>query len=163
VPIRVRKGARAIVPLGQAARCEEYFERYCVGYLSAQCLTTGTRKHIYGRIPNMPIANCFCKKRKLSIKKMENMVNEWANIVGVDKKDICINMIKEYSQLGQKYPVLVNLYLPTLWSANDIKGIQLGLLKVLSKYLEVKENEIFIMTSLIQSEHVVENGHILKC
>ena len=110
----------------------------------------------------MSFANCFYKKRKLSLKKLENMVNEWASIVGVDKKDICINIIKEYSQLGQKYPVLVNLYLPTLWSPNDIKRIQLGLLKVLSKYLEVKENEIFIMTSLIQSEHVVENGQIVK-
>jgi hypothetical protein len=113
-------------------------------------------------MPNMPVANCFYKKGKLSIKKMENMVNEWANIVRVDKKDICVNMIKEYSQPGQKYPVLANLYLPTLWSANDIKRIQLGLLKLLSKYLEVKENQIFIMTSLIQSEHVVENRQIVN-
>ena len=120
--------------MGQAARCEEYFEWDCTGYFFAQCLTTGTTKYKYGRMPNVPIANCFYKKRKLSIKKMENMVNEWANIVGVDKKDICINIIREYSQLGQKYPALVNLYLPTLWSPNDIKRIQLGLLKVCSKY-----------------------------
>lgn len=110
----------------------------------------------------MPIANCFCKKKNLSKEKLEEMVLEWSRIIGVNKKEVCINIINEYTQVGQKYSVFINLYLPTIWSKTNIKKIQLGLLKVISKYYNIEESEVFIVTSVVQSEHVIENGKIVK-
>jgi DNA-binding Xre family transcriptional regulator len=90
------------------------------------------------------------------------MVNEWAEIIGVSEQDICINIINDYQQLGQKYSVLINLYLPSLWNKGEVKKIQLGLLKVITKYLNINVSDIFILTSKIESENVVEKGEIIK-
>ncbi len=109
----------------------------------------------------MPIANCFCKRDEISKEKSEKIVSDWAEIAGVDEKEITVNFIHNYSQFGQSSVVLANLYLPSLWSEETIKRIQLGLMEILSKYLEIDKNEIFIMTSIINSGHVVENGNVV--
>lgn len=110
----------------------------------------------------MPIANCLCKKDNITKEKSENIVSEWAEIAEVDIKDICLNFIHNYSQFGQQYSVLANLYLPSLWSEDGIKKVQLGLLQTLAKHLELREDEIFIMTSIINSSHVIENGNVVE-
>jgi hypothetical protein len=109
----------------------------------------------------MPIATCFAAKT-VAAEKIEEIVTEWAGISGTAKKDICITLVPYHLQGGQQYDMLVNLYLPTLWSKTDVKKIQLGLLKTLCKHLELAEEKVFIMTSLIASGHVVENGAIVS-
>lgn len=109
----------------------------------------------------MPIAHCFIKEKEIVSSKIEDMAIEWANTIGVETKDVCLNLITDFYQFGQKYTILVNLYLPTVWSEDERKKIQIGLLQVLAKHLQVTPEKIFIMTSLIQSGHVVENGEIL--
>jgi hypothetical protein len=108
----------------------------------------------------MPIAICFLNK---SVERdiMNQIAREWSDNIGVDSKDICINYIQNFYQAGQQYEALVNLYLPSLWTDSDIKKIQNELLNVLVKHLHITHNLVFIITSIIESGHVVENGNII--
>jgi hypothetical protein len=108
----------------------------------------------------MPIANCFLtKKNDLLTAKGEEIITVWAQAINVDPSDITMNWITNFHQFGRSYAILVNLYLPTLWSERDIHAIQRSLQKTLTQLLAIEETEIFILTSLIQSGHVVENGN----
>ena len=54
------------------------------------------------------------------------------------------------------------LYLPDFWTPDEVKGIQVGLLETICKCLEIKKERVFILTSLITSGHVVEDGKIVS-
>jgi hypothetical protein len=54
---------------------------------------------------------------------------------------------------------LVNLFLPSIWSEENIKDIQKNLLSLLCKHFIIDESDIFIMTLLIQSGHLIEKGN----
>lgn len=110
----------------------------------------------------MPNANCFLKDKTVDRDELEKMVLEWAEVIGVDIKDICINIVTDFIQLGKKYSAMVCLYLPSLWSNNDKERIQMELLNILAKYLRTTEDNIFIVTSIVESGNVVENGEIVK-
>jgi hypothetical protein len=107
----------------------------------------------------MPIANCIVSGFELPQFDYELLINEWATKIPVSPHDVTISFIRS-SQYGHKYKLLVNLYLPTVWKEKDVEKIQLTLLEVLVKYLSLRKDEIFIMTSKILSGHVTENGEI---
>jgi hypothetical protein len=110
----------------------------------------------------MPIANCFTKNKQSSQQEIQEVAEKWAEQIKVDVKDICLTFIPKCNQGGQQYEVLVNLYLPSLWDQDNIKLIQKSLVNILSDFHNTEASEIFIMTSIIQSGHVVENGEIVE-
>jgi hypothetical protein len=110
----------------------------------------------------MPIANCFVNKEYVTSDGMDHLALEWAGRISTDVNDITINVIPAFRQLGQSYTVMVNLYLPDFWTGDEVKGIQVGLLESICKCLKIKAEEVFIMTLLITSGHVVENGKIVS-
>lgn len=110
----------------------------------------------------MPIANCFIKAGEVSMSGVESLAREWANQIDADVKDITVNVITGHQQSGQQYAVLVNLYLPDFWTEDEIKIIQLGLLNSIKECLHIDEEQVFIMTSIIEAGHVVENGKIVS-
>ena len=110
----------------------------------------------------MPIANCFIKDTPVDQLELQDLAEKWASEVNVDVKDICLTFSPHCVQGGQQYKVLVNLYLPSLWSDDQVKNIQKSLLGLLMDFLEVTASEVFIMTSIIGSGHVVENGEIVE-
>lgn len=110
----------------------------------------------------MPIANCYTNKITVSEKQLEALTNEWAQILRIDLKDICLTFIDTSYQAGQHYKIMVNLFLPSLWSKAGVKNIQLTLLRQLINHLNLHENDIFIITSIIESCHVVENGEVVE-
>ncbi|MBC9796109.1 hypothetical protein [Sinomicrobium weinanense] len=109
----------------------------------------------------MPILHCFVKQKDVPELLLDSIVKEWGMRIGVADNDICINMVSGFVQAGKSYAILANLYLPALWSDQDVRNIQQSLLEVLSGNFHVREEDIFIMTSIIQSGHVVENGQII--
>ncbi|SHF82147.1 hypothetical protein SAMN05443144_113152 [Fodinibius roseus] len=110
----------------------------------------------------MPIANCFIKDKHVSQQELQELTERWAEQVNVDIKDICLTFIPNCMQGGQQYDVLVNLYLPSLWDQDNIKQIQKSLLNILKGFFGTEASEIFIMTSIIRSGHVVEDGEIVE-
>lgn len=109
----------------------------------------------------MPIANCYVHTIKISSQQLETLVKEWAEIIEVDTKDICLTLIDISLQAGQQYKLMVNLFLPTIWSRSNIEKIQLSLHKLLKKHVKLKNEELFIITSMVPSGNVVENGQII--
>jgi hypothetical protein len=110
----------------------------------------------------MPIVNCFIKDKKVSQRELQEFAEKWASELNVEVKDICLTFISNCVQGGQQYEGLVNLYLPSLWTETDINRIQNSLLTNLCELLKTEASKIFIITSIIQSGHVVENGEIVN-
>jgi hypothetical protein len=108
----------------------------------------------------MPIATCFLNP-KIDINQISGLVTEWAGILEVEERDICINVITNFHQFGRDYEILVHLSLPSVWKEREIREIQTSLLGLLSRYCRVAPEKIFIMTNIIHSGHVVDDGEIV--
>lgn len=106
----------------------------------------------------MPIANCYINSKISKNLIFEDICGEWASLIGVDPKDISINIIRDFEQYGQNYALMIDLFLPSLWSEADVQRIQKSLSGLMSKHLKVEEREIFIKTLIIASGHVFSNG-----
>ncbi|TGM81106.1 hypothetical protein EHQ99_07035 [Leptospira bouyouniensis] len=57
---------------------------------------------------------------------------------------------------------MVILFLPSLWDKTNIERIQLSLDKLLKKHLKLGGSDVFIITNLVHSGNVTENGKIVK-
>lgn len=110
----------------------------------------------------MPIVNCFTKNENIDDQLMDDLLNKWSEKIEVDRKDISINFINNFSQKGENYEFMVFMYLPTLWSQESIKRIQLSFLESIMVIFDVKAEDVFIITTKIDSGHVVENGEVLN-
>ena len=110
----------------------------------------------------MPIANCYIKNKQVSQGELEELAGKWAEKLHIDIKDICLTVLTDFTQVGQQYEVMINLFLPSLWAEEDVKKIQKTLLELLKSYLKINSSEIFLITSIVQSGHVMENGKIAE-
>ncbi|KAA3616563.1 MAG: hypothetical protein DWQ05_12600 [Calditrichaeota bacterium] len=108
----------------------------------------------------MPIANCVIIKG--CMKRSGNLIELWAQEAGVSSEHMSVNIIASDEQLGNKYKIMANLALPTLWSTSDISSIQVGLAKALSKHFIVEINEVHVITNIVASGMVVESGQEIK-
>ncbi len=106
----------------------------------------------------MPFAVCYLDKEKLKGADFETLVSEWARTIEVSEEDITLNLVTNRAQFGSRFPVVANLYLPSLWSEDQVQIIQETLSSLVEKYLDVESDEIFIMTSIVLSGHVYSNG-----
>ncbi|HTF82099.1 MAG TPA: hypothetical protein VL947_10250 [Cytophagales bacterium] len=110
----------------------------------------------------MPIAQFLVKKDvEVSADALNNIVIDISQTIGVDEKDICLNVINDFLQAGQQYKVFVNLYLPSLWFPKDSAKVQLIFLETIVKYLSVIKDDVFIITTIVEPGNVVENGDII--
>ena len=72
-----------------------------------------------------------------------------------------VNIINSSQQTGKEYAVMANLQLPSMWSSSDISSLQIGLANALAKSFGVSINQIHIVTSIVGSGMVVEDGEEL--
>ena len=110
----------------------------------------------------MPIANCYIQNKHISRDKLEELAGKWAEELHIDVKDICLNVLTDFIQVGKQYEVMVNLFLPSIWSRHDVKTIQKTLLELLMSYFKIESSKVFLLTSIIQPGHVLENGEIVE-
>lgn len=110
----------------------------------------------------MPILHLCTSNISPTKEQLDTLVVEWANEIAVNIKDININLIETKIQAGNEYKIIANLYLPSLWNDEDISHIQLSLGRLIIKHLNLTLKDVFIMTSIIQSGNVVENGNTKK-
>lgn len=104
----------------------------------------------------MPIANCFIRPECQA--GSGNLVQLWASESGMAAKHMTMNLVKAEQQFGAQYKVMANLWLPSLWSAPDISALQIGLARALASYYELPIAEVLVVTQIIESSRVVENG-----
>lgn len=108
----------------------------------------------------MPIANCYIREELSISADFQQLIKDWAKSLQISETDITLNVITDYKQFGQQYLAMVNLFLPSLWSETDIEKIQQTLSELLQKHLKIDPGQIFIMTSIIESGHVLSKGKV---
>lgn len=106
----------------------------------------------------MPVANCMLTNIKIDKKIVAPLVSEWAAEIKIHENYITVNLIENQLQLGKNIPIFANLYLPSLWTNGEIEKIGLAFHKVLIKYFNVNDEDIFIITSIIESGNAFEKG-----
>lgn len=104
----------------------------------------------------MPIANCYVLSG--SVLKDEDIVGAWSAESGVSGEHMTVNVIEIAKQVGNSYRIMVTLLLPTVWSRSDVSALQLSLAKALARCYRVPIEEVFVVTSLVNSGFVVEAG-----
>lgn len=108
----------------------------------------------------MPVANCIfsldCPPAT------EDLVELWASESGVSSQNMSINIMTSKQQLGNQYTVMVNLLLPSIWSESEISMLQTGLARALAKCYGLALSQVHVITSIISSGRVVENGCEIK-
>ena len=86
------------------------------------------------------------------------MIELWASESKKSPEHMTINIITSSQQLGNKYPIMANLMLPSIWSSSDISLLQIGLANALSLYFNVSLEEVFVSTSIVNSGMLIEAG-----
>ena len=107
----------------------------------------------------MPIANCFIAP-DYQISPV-NIVKIWAKESGKSAEHMTVNIINSSQQVGNEYAVMANLLLPSMWSSPDISSLQIGLANALAKSFDISISQIHIVTRIIGSGMVVEDGQEL--
>lgn len=106
----------------------------------------------------MPIANCVisdaCEFSDQSI------VDTWSHHAGVSPEHMTVNFIRPCKQAGNLYAVMASLMLPSMWDESSINALQTGLATALSEYFEISIGDVHIVTQIIDSGMVVENGDL---
>lgn len=109
----------------------------------------------------MPIAICsIAPDLQLPHSEELNLVELWALAAGVAAEEMTINLQMASRQFGKQSAVIADLRLPSLWSADSVGAIQLGLSQALCAYFSVDPAKVLVTTQIVDSGLVVENGQI---
>jgi hypothetical protein len=106
----------------------------------------------------VPIANCFVRDDLTTRAPAEGLTAIWAEESGIGDEDMTINVVAGTGQHGAPYAVMAFHYLPSLWSREDVCRLQVGLASALGRSLAVDPAEVQVITSIVESGHVVEDG-----
>ena len=108
----------------------------------------------------MPIATCFIRGGLTAPVETRGLTALWAEESGVSDEHMTINVVASIAQDGAPYGVMAFLYLPSLWSSEDVRRLQVGLARALGRGFAVDPAEVQVITSIVESGHVVEKGEI---
>lgn len=108
----------------------------------------------------MPIANCFFAA-STHTPDAEMIVSTWSKRSGVASGEMTVNVVNA-AQGGKKYAVMAWLYLPSLWSSDDIVALSEGLAAALADVTGSPPSSVQVVTCIVGSGNVVEDGETLR-
>ena len=108
----------------------------------------------------MPIVNCVITQE--CSQGSGNLIELWADESGISSEHMTINIVIGSEQLENKYKIMANLALPSMWSTSDISSLQVGLAKALSQHFALAISEVHVITNIVTSGMVVESGQEVK-
>ena len=106
----------------------------------------------------MPIANCFVSDDLPLEPGIDDLTAFWSEESGVASEHMTINLIAGTRQTGAPYRVTAFLYLPSLWSSEQVRRLQVGLARALGRSFAVPPAEVQVITTIVESGRVVEGG-----
>lgn len=106
----------------------------------------------------MPIANCFVRAGVPAAAEIHGLTCLWAQESCISDDHMTINMAAGTRQDGAPYSIVAFLYLPSSWSSEDVGRLQVGLARALAKAFALDPADVQVITSIVESGHVVENG-----
>lgn len=107
----------------------------------------------------MPIANCIISSE--CQQSSNDLVKMWAAESGQSAEHMTVNIIISKEQIGKKYGVVATLFLPSVWSDSDISSLQTSLAKVLANHFSLPLRQVLVISNIVNSGMVVENGQIV--
>ena len=106
----------------------------------------------------MPIANCFIDSPP---EDPEGIVRAWSDRSGIAADEMTVNLV-HMRQGCKRYALMAWLYLPSLWSDEDVVTLSEGLALALADVLHVQLSGVQVLTSVVTSGSVVEAGETLR-
>lgn len=107
----------------------------------------------------MPIANCLVAP-PLDEPDPERIVAAWVATAGIGDQEMTVNVLRG-AQGGKRYAVMAWLYLPSLWSEQEVTVLSEGLEAALSEVCGVASTAVQVVTCVVPSGSVVEGGETL--
>lgn len=107
----------------------------------------------------MPILTCYTQ-HSVTPDQWSDLTEAWSEKIKVARKDICIHVVTDFLQISNQYVLKVELSLPSLWPDEAIQHIQHSFLNLVETKLCIEREDIFLMTHLIQSGHVIDRGKL---
>jgi hypothetical protein len=104
----------------------------------------------------VPIANCLVASVPDDL-DMSEIVAAWSNRSGIDSDEMTINLLEAH-QAGKPYAVLAWLYLPSIWPDAAVTALSEGLAAALADAFVVERSSVQVVTSIVASGLVVEDG-----
>lgn len=108
----------------------------------------------------VPIANCYVTGDSTAADP-DRVVQAWAESAGVSPNEMTVNLIS-VSQGGKRYAAMAWLYLPSLWSDEDVVALGEGLAAALAATLSVEPHAVQVLTTVVTSSSVIEAGQALR-
>ena len=109
----------------------------------------------------MPIANCILRVSP-DTEACEGVLGELSRRLDIEPENITLNFTNSDHQVGQRYDLMIHLYLPSLWTAEEAEKIGLVFIEVISKGLGVRSEDASLITTIVQSGHVIDNGTVQR-
>ncbi|NOI29258.1 hypothetical protein [Vibrio coralliilyticus] len=106
----------------------------------------------------MPIAHCTISPDLISKAETVEVIERWGSFSEQPTTDMTINFVLAEQQEGRPYQIIANFFLPSVWSEKSVSALQLGLAKALSENFSVEPKNVLVMTTILSSGFVVENG-----
>ncbi|NVJ61962.1 MAG: hypothetical protein HWE27_16340 [Gammaproteobacteria bacterium] len=107
----------------------------------------------------MPIVYCYTT---LDLPDASNeLVEQWSSLSGISSEEMTVNFVELNEQVGKQYDVMAQLFLPDLWNEADINRLQIGLAEAISEVVKVSIKGVHVITQIVTSGTVVENGKVL--
>lgn len=107
----------------------------------------------------MPIANVLVDKSlEIGEANLTDFTSSWSTESGVSSEHMTVNFVPGVCQRGVGYHLMATLHLPSLWSEDRVEALQVGLARALADRFGIGSNRVHVMTIIIQSGHVVEEG-----
>jgi hypothetical protein len=104
----------------------------------------------------VPIANCIVASVPDDL-DTSAIVAAWSNRSGIDSDEMTINVLEAH-QAGKPYAVMAWLYLPSIWPDDAVAALSEGLAAALAGAFFVELSSVQVVTSIVPSGLVVEDG-----
>lgn len=108
----------------------------------------------------MPIVSCLVPG-DAPMPAPDEIVRSWAEATGIDSSEMTVNLVPAV-QGGKRYAAIALLYLPSLWSEDDVVILGEGLAVALAAALGVELPAIQVVTTVVPSGSVVEAGKVIR-
>jgi hypothetical protein len=105
----------------------------------------------------VPIANCFVRDELPAHVEDGALTELWSEESGIGSEQMTINVIRT-RQYGAPFRAMAFLYLPSLWSSEQVRQLQTGLARALGRGFALAPADIQVITSIVESGQVVEGG-----
>jgi len=104
----------------------------------------------------MPIANCIVTPNCQPGTK--DLIELWSRESGISAEHMTANILVADRQYGNPYTLMATLLLPSMWSEPSISALQTGLARALAHHFLLDLQDIQVVTSIVPSGRIVENG-----